>query len=671
MYCSINKNCICNNFTFLSVLFIIDGAAKSKIAWQKQLGTVNHPKMPQYFTQVRFGETFLFDDRRFMSRYTGQIKGNEPLTSNNLWIELHPGSFMWPKVLSPILPIRVYDGDIIHNPVTNSYYVYKNREDGQSRLITQTSAGMLDELDYKQEWMTLLRPLIGDQRFGDIILPGTHDSASWGITENSYLVGRDIFTQFIYDTTPATEANWSLTQPTSLLPHLNAGYRNLDLRVADMIEQNDTFRWWHNMAADPIFDGLAEVREFALQHPEEVLFLYFQHFVSPGNAISSTLPITVPRKQELAEIILDYLGDLMVPKANLSDNPTINEILASGGNIIAQMADDYIRTNYEGFWPVVVVSDWIGMSNPEDLFLDRSSKLERFLREHPNEITDISGCNTPSTKNRVASIILAYRHNENLTELAENLLEIINEMLPLNLTELPEPEQMSFEGLYFDLLTMAKNGTNTLGMYARPAENYTNGASVHYRGVNEMLPYWIARSQRYKMNIIYVDDFPTSTFVETAIQANLGQIPRQVTIAFQGNPKDGYLEWRGFETFGGKDGLACNATSARYFVTSEEFTINAIEEWTQIPVRTVVDISEGQYPPDAIVNLQVSTNTVDWYDIFQGHIQTMIDQTFDVYLRSTDLGDDHGFAYVSLEYNAFADSCDTIPVENFFNITQW
>lgn len=314
------------------------------------------------------------------------------------------------------------------------------------------------------------------------------------------------------------------------------------------------------------------------------------------------------------------------------------------------------------------------MTNPEELFLDRSSKAERFLVEHPNQITDISGCNTPGTITRLASNIRTYRDNENITAVVENITEIIDSILPIDVDvdDIPVPEQMSFEGVFVDLLTMTRNGTNTQGMYARPAENYTNGGSVHYRGANAMLPYWIARPQRYKTNIFYVDDFPTSTVVDTAISANLGDIPRQVTIAFQGNPKDGYLVWsKLLEAYGGRDGLACNATLARYTVSSVAFDLGSAAEWKEIPVRSVIDISEGEYPPDAIVHVQVSTDALEWHDVYEGHVQSMIDSTFDVYLRSTDLSNGAGFAYVSKHYNAFSENCHELPRDNYLNIVQW
>jgi hypothetical protein len=109
---------------------------------------------------------------------------------------------------------------------------------------------------------------------------------------------------------------------------------------------------------------------------------------------------------------------------------------------------------------------------------------------------------------------------------------------------------------------MAAQGTNTLGMRARPPQNYTNGASVHYSGVNDMLPYWLARPQRS-----YTDSFESSSIVDTAISANLSQIPLQVTIDHQGNPLDGYLKTiNGLETVGGVYGLVCTPSLARYNV---------------------------------------------------------------------------------------------------------
>ena len=82
------------------------------------------------------------------------------------------------------------------------------------------------------------------------------------------------------------------------------------------------------------------------------------------------------------------------------------------------------------------------------------------------------------------------------------------------------------------LVNVATLGTNMAGMRARPVEYYSNGASVHYGGTNEMLYFWLARPNIYRINTIYTDDFLSTTFVATVIEANRGNIVREVTVAF-------------------------------------------------------------------------------------------------------------------------------------------
>ena len=60
-----------------------------------------------------------------------------------------------------------------------------------------------------------------------------------------------------------------------------------------------------------------------------------------------------------------------------------------------------------------------------------------------------------------------------------------------------EPDEMSFEGMFVDLLYTHRDGVNTNGMYARTAEQFTSGASVHYLGVNDMYRHWLARPDKY------------------------------------------------------------------------------------------------------------------------------------------------------------------------------
>ena len=73
------------------------------------------------------------------------------------------------------------------------------------------------------------------------------------------------------------------------------------------------------------------------------------------------------------------------------------------------------------------------------------------------------------------------------------------------------------------------------GMRARDSSLYSNGASVHYSGVNDMLPYWAARKHLYKPTIIHLDDVTvSSTLADSALEANAGMFGRQFSISYQG-----------------------------------------------------------------------------------------------------------------------------------------
>ena len=509
-----------------------------------------------------------------------------------------------------------------------------------------------------------MRNQIGDERLGDIIIPGTHDSGTWGINNVSYLVERSLLYVIGDQMMPDILADWAMTQPNDFRSQLDAGFRILDLRVADMDTiENGTFRWWHTITGDKIEAGLDQIKQFAIAHPEEVIILDFTHLVAPGNIVEPTFSIPNHRKDHLADLILEKLGSQMVPKLGLCNNPTMNEVLATNASIVAVMEDDYIRTKDDRFWPVIVVSEWTGCSDPESLFLERSRKLQQFRKDYSNKITHISACGTPSTNTIIAATLRVYRNTSKLRE--------VFKILGLNISEI-DVNRMSFEGLFFDLLDAAKVGINTAGMRARPAKFYSSGASVHYGGTNEMLHFWLARPNIYRVNTIDADDFPSSTFVATAIEANCGNIVREVTVAFQGNSQDGYYTWNGYQTEGGTSAFNCSVVLARYQLISQQFSLDGL--WVELTSKTKISFQKGYYPRDTDFLLQVTSSGLgNWMTIYRNNVHNMITANEDLYLRGTDLDNLHGFAYASLEYNVFGKSgdCHNIPTSDYLNLVMW
>ena len=620
--------------------------------WTAQLGTIFYPKHLPNLKTVRFGDVVTSNGALYISRTEGA--DSKDLANELLWYKLEYGSFLYPKILNS--GIYLLPNDILLDIASSTYLIYK----GSSKITlwnvsnSQWKTSNLEIFNYKTDWMKLLRPMIGNRRLGDLILPGSHDSGSWAINKGSALVDyQQLYVLAITNGFAELISNWTKTQRVSLHPQLSAGFRNMDMRVADV---NNEFFWWHEMASLPIVDGLKEIRNFSIEHPEEILILKFQHISAPGNLKQPELEMSKSRKTDLADLIFAHLGDRLVDKNKLSDNPTVNEVLNSTKNIILVMEDAYIRTNYSNvYWPEVIQSNYVAKTNPEDVFVDRSRVLNMYKTNSSlsNSMTDLSGCTTPGDVNVEGGLLLYV----GLSQRPE-LVALLNQLLPF--LRGVKPGLMSFEGLFLDLLSMA-TATNTVGMRSRPAMNYTNGASVHYGGVNEMLPYWLARPQLYKVNIIYVDDIGSSTIVDTAIKGNHGQIPRQVTIAFQGNARDGFLKWNGYQTTGGTDGLSCINILARYQITSATYALPDEDSWTDFVPKSTTSYSEGQYPLDARVVLQVAIDNQSWVTIFEDNIQNMISKTRDIYLRGSNQGNGTGFAYLSERYNVFGESCTTYP----------
>ena len=60
----------------------------------------------------------------------------------------------------------------------------------------------------------------------------------------------------------------------------------------------------------------------------------------------------------------------------------MNEILATGRNVMVHMGDSYIEAKSDLFWPRFIHTGWSGRTNPEDLFEERSYKLAEFKNNY-------------------------------------------------------------------------------------------------------------------------------------------------------------------------------------------------------------------------------------------------------------------------------------------------
>ncbi|KAM6161981.1 PI-PLC X domain-containing protein 2 [Erethizon dorsatum] len=138
------------------------------------------------------------------------------------------------------------------------------------------------------DWMASLPTHLYNVPLSNLAIPGSHDSFSYWVDEKSP-VGPD--------QTPAIKRlarislvkklmkKWSVTQNLTFREQLEAGIRYFDLRVSSKPGDADQEIYFiHGLFGIKVWDGLMEIDSFLTQHPQEIIFLDFNHFYAMDEA---------------------------------------------------------------------------------------------------------------------------------------------------------------------------------------------------------------------------------------------------------------------------------------------------------------------------------------------------------------------------------------------------
>lgn len=144
-------------------------------------------------------------------------------------------------------------------------------------------------------WMEAIYANHPDTPLGQVIIPGTHDSGSYGINVNAPCPivpasGTNVAIDALGASNPCAAAGMYRAQDQNLAAQLQDGIRYLDLRVS--VPRTDTvtsaqaasadpaqvpFVLEHEFVSTPLKGALDEVLTFAKAHPKEQVILDFQH----------------------------------------------------------------------------------------------------------------------------------------------------------------------------------------------------------------------------------------------------------------------------------------------------------------------------------------------------------------------------------------------------------
>mmetsp|Transcript_9206 Transcript_9206/g.16730 ORF Transcript_9206/g.16730 Transcript_9206/m.16730 type:complete len:565 (+) Transcript_9206:79-1773(+) len=136
-------------------------------------------------------------------------------------------------------------------------------------------------------WMGRMVESIGDRKLFQVVLPGTHDSGTYGITPNSDVVApeADDTLEDIINTADILEdlrvpqqarnvvSNFSVNQASRISQQLKMGVRYLDLRC-----YFDGSQWYitHSLKSISLDNAMEDIQSFLSEYPSEIVVMDFQ-----------------------------------------------------------------------------------------------------------------------------------------------------------------------------------------------------------------------------------------------------------------------------------------------------------------------------------------------------------------------------------------------------------
>ena len=170
----------------------------------------------------------------------------------------------------------------------------------------------------------------GDRTLGDVLFPGTHDSASYGVAvENGLSPHAGELLVSLWDLpggdteggSQARVVGWARTQNLTIAEQLDAGARYLDLRVT---ERDGELLTWHSVYSVPLSVVFDDLVAFAAAHPLEPIVISFGLDLDAKQYGAFADALTAPRADDrsVCDLLIDQ--DVAASKVTL-DSPWSSE----------------------------------------------------------------------------------------------------------------------------------------------------------------------------------------------------------------------------------------------------------------------------------------------------------------------------------------------------------
>ena len=181
-------------------------------------------------------------------------------------------------------------------------------------------------------WMTAGAGTLGPMALNKTAIPGAHDAGtyaidtsftSWTIQDLAGDVKDDERDAKWHGMNLGVTAGWAKTQTRTMSQMLDDGIRYFDIRVC--IDAKGNFKTCHSLYSAPLSEMLSAVKTFTEAHPNEIVFLGFNHFWE-HTARGITEGLTDEHWATLRTMIKSTLAGKLVSRAKYSPTSTFNQL---------------------------------------------------------------------------------------------------------------------------------------------------------------------------------------------------------------------------------------------------------------------------------------------------------------------------------------------------------
>ena len=186
-------------------------------------------------------------------------------------------------------------------------------------------------------------PLLHNLTLLSITLPGSHDSASFALSQDLGPVstGSAILDAAIHVAAvlhlPVSDVliPWSLSQSSSLYQQAMDGSRYFDLRAA---WNGSEWRCYHGMLGVTVQEAMDELMRFLTRFEQEVMVVEVSHLAAVDG-----VKLTADALQQLLDLLLSSAGSLLfAPPAQRFDRVTIGEMISSKQRLVLSVSVDQL-----------------------------------------------------------------------------------------------------------------------------------------------------------------------------------------------------------------------------------------------------------------------------------------------------------------------------------------